>query len=215
MGLGNLFDGATEDLILYVIAPSTLVALAAGLSLAEWDLSRRFAAAAESWHDPHAPRVESNEADYRALASTPARPAAPDAVRWLARAAVLWSALTLFGFGTLSLVTFAVLGPLAALLVPLGAVVAAGSMIHAVLILPERTDPRVRPRIARARTALVMHHALVLFASLAAVIPMFVSGAALVELGLGTLVLVVIPCALGAALYRRLDSVRSLYSPPA
>lgn len=215
MGLGNLFDGATEDLILYVIAPSTLVALVTSLAVAEWHLSRRFAGAAESWRDPHAPRVQASDADYRALASTAARPEAPGTVRWLARGAVLWSALTLFGFGTLSLVTFAVLGPLAALLVPLGAVVAAGSMIHAVRILPERTDPRVRPRIARARTALVMHHALVLFASLAAVIPMFVSGADLVELGLGALVLVVIPCALGAALYRRLDTVRSLYSPPA
>ncbi|MBN8610708.1 MAG: hypothetical protein J0L92_09000 [Deltaproteobacteria bacterium] len=215
MGLGNLFDGATEDLILHVIAPSSLAALVTGLAVVEWHLSRRFAAAAESWRDPHAPRVESSDADYRAPASSAAGPRAPRAVRWLARLALLWSAVTLVGFGGLAVVTFAVLGALAALLVPLGAAFAAASVVHAVLVLPERSDPRVRPRIARARTALVMHHALVVLASLAAVIPLFVSGVDLGDIGLGTLVLVLIPCTLGAALYRRLDTVRSLYSSPA
>ena len=215
MGLGNLFDGATEDLILYVIAPSTLAALVTGLAVAEWHLSRRFAAAAESWRDPHAPRVQASDADYRALASTAAQPEAPGAVRWLARGAALWSVLTLLGFWALSFVTYAVLGILAALLVPLGAFAAAASVIHAVLVLPERTDPRVQPRIARARTALVMHHALVTLAAFGAFVPLFVSGADLATLGLGALVLVVVPCLAGMALYRRLGAVRRLFASPA
>jgi hypothetical protein len=215
MGLGNLFDGATEDLILYVVAPSTLVALVTGLAVAEWHLRLRFADATESWRDPQAPRVEATDADYRALASKSARPEAPAAIRWLARGAVLWSALTLVGFGALALGAYAVLGIVAALMVPLSAVGATRSVMQAVLAMHDRSDARVPWRLTRARTAVFMHHAVVVLASLAAVIPMFVSGADLVELGLGTLVLVVIPCGAGALLYRHLGAVRSLYSPPA
>ena len=52
MGLGNLFDGATEDVLLYVVAPCVGVGSMAAFAALQRLVSRRLAASAESWRDP-------------------------------------------------------------------------------------------------------------------------------------------------------------------
>ncbi len=213
MGLGNLFDGATEDLILYVLAPSTTIVVGAAVAAAQWHLSRRFAACADGWRDANASRVTSNDADYRAPASMAARPEVPSAVRALARGGVLWCAATLVWFAILSLATHVLFGRTAAALVPIAATFAAVSLLRAVLVLPDRADPRVQPRVATARTALVVHHVVLVLVSLPVGFALFASNTPLPTIGFGILMLVIIPCVLGSGIAHRLRAVRSLYPP--
>lgn len=224
MGLGNLFDGATEDVLLYVVAPGVGVGSLAAFAALQWLVSRRLAASAESWRDPHASRPEVATVDYRAPATTHAAAGAPRTVRWLARLGVSWSLATFLVYGVAAVIVYGGLGACGALLSVLVPWVTALVVARCALGMTDRHGEAVGRHLERARTALLVHHALLLLEGTALVVLLFGSDAyfwnapgepgaeRLVWLGVGYALVVLVPCAVGVALTWWLRSVRGLYA---
>ncbi len=227
MGLGNIFGGATEDLLLYGVAPVSMLALLSTLAVVSHAVTRRFAERADSWRDPLAPRKEPTSVDYRATAGTMMTPEAPRSVRWLASAGLAWSASTLLAFGVLTVLGIGLVGPCVASFLPSTAVLAAALVLRVSLALPDRGHERAIAHIDRARTALHLHHAALFLAGTALAALILLSdeyfwnsllapeGSRAVSVALAYGALVIAPCVVGAGLSGWMRTVTALYVPAA
>jgi len=225
VGLGNIFGGATEDVLLYGVAPVSMLALLAALAVVSHTVKRRFDERAESWRDPLAARQEPSNVDYRATAGAMTAPAAPRSVRWLASAGLAWSASTLLSFGVLTVIGVGFLGPCIGAFLPVTALIACGCVLSACLSLPDHGDARSLSRLDRAQRALHLHHAAIfLFGTGIAVLVLLSDayfwtsiaapdGSRPVSVTLTWAALVVAPCVVGTGLARWMRSVRALYVP--
>ena len=226
--MGNIFDGGTEDLLLYGAIPFVLVTLTLAIAILGAAVARRFRLHQASWIEKHAPTAE-RDRQYRMPAATQSVPMAPTSVVLTAQAAQAWGV----GIGAFWLLTSCVLalgvGEAAGLVLAfatasLGAVVC-WALARASLAMGDRDDTTVIARIERARLWLLLHHVLLLmFATLFMLL--FVASnqffwnatddgrlRQLRELAAMYALFVVVPSALGLWLWRGLGSVCARYRP--
>jgi hypothetical protein len=222
--VGHLFSGHAEDLLLYGALPVSVIALAMAIVLLQRAVSRRLHAAHESWLGPLTPHDESS-VGYRAPAARRLTSKAPRSLRWVVRLAVTWAAVTIAFWLFVTVCTTPIVGVWPCLLLLVTGAVASARLVQASLAVCDRHDVAIPTRVVRARTWLLVHHAIVLVAGTGLLAVLVLSNqffwnaapdgqsAQLIELLVFYAVSIVAPSIVALGLVRGLQSAAALRLP--
>jgi MFS family permease len=221
--MGNLFSSRTEDILLYVVIPAVMLVFVVGMLLAERRVREHLRRHERSWHGAV---VSEDTAFFRNQAARLGR--APAEVVVLIRVLLAWAtgvgifwccwlvflALTLRGWWVLAFVVILCLG------MGMGASTSAAELA---LAMGNRDDRETRPKIARVRRWLLIHHGAVLLIGTGLLFLFVLSNqffwngasdhrvAQLIRFAVLYAIVILVPTVLAALLAQRLGRVASLY----